>query len=311
MTNIFKSVVKLLVIRPYYALRGTLPLWYLINLRRWLLFLIAPSSLSLLEERIVRELKEDGISLTSLEELFSSHNPLAELQAAARNLLPHARVSEKKAFFVDLWDTKRIPFDLEDPFMKLALNRSVTSIAHAYFGMYGRFYGTRAMKTQVMPAGDAATQSQLWHRDPDDRMICKMFVYLNDVDEGTGPFSYLMGSHRRGHHWKDFPQLLPGEGGSGRISDEELRKKISHSHEKKCLGSAGTVIFADTAGLHKGGYSTQRARVMFLATFMSGVPFTRPSRRRKVVYPKNFHALVEKFPFSVREALRRPLIEIP
>ena len=66
MTTLLKNIVKAVLVRPYYALRGALPVWYLVNLRRWLLFLAAPPSLSLLEARIVRELKENGISLSSL-----------------------------------------------------------------------------------------------------------------------------------------------------------------------------------------------------------------------------------------------------
>ena len=60
-----------------------------------------------------------------------------------------------------------------------------------------------------MPEGSEAVSSQRWHRDPEDRKLCKVFIYLNDVDENAGHFTYVKGSHYLGKWGKLFPQKPP------------------------------------------------------------------------------------------------------
>ena len=43
-------------------------------------------------------------------------------------------------------------------------------------------------------ADEARVASQRWHRDFNDKHLLKAFLYLVDVDEGTGPFQYVPGS---------------------------------------------------------------------------------------------------------------------
>ena len=46
-------------------------------------------------------------------------------------------------------------------------------------------------------AGERAAGVQRFHRDPDDWRFLKLFVYLTDVDAGSGPHEFVAGSHRR------------------------------------------------------------------------------------------------------------------
>src|SRR5690606_34863119 len=67
-----------------------------------------------------------------------------------------------------------------------------------YMNLVPRFVGASIWHNRVVPAENARLYSQQWHRDYNDQLIMKMFIYLNDVDEGTGPFEYLKGSHKMG-----------------------------------------------------------------------------------------------------------------
>jgi len=112
------------------------------------------------------------------------------------------------------------------------------------------------------PSEGEPVRSQLWHRDPTDPKMCKVFIYLTDVGKDNGPFTYMKGSNRVGRFRNLHPQEPPMgfypeklEGGRARITE--------------CLGKAGTVIFCDTSGLHCGGYAQKGERLMFTAEFSS------------------------------------------
>jgi ectoine hydroxylase-related dioxygenase (phytanoyl-CoA dioxygenase family) len=131
------------------------------------------------------------------------------------------------------------------------------------------------MSTIVVPIDSEAYLSQRWHRDPEDKKLVKVFMYINDVDEGTGPFTYVVGSQYGGKWRYLFPQRPPA--GSYPIQGG-VEKIVKQSDIKVCVAPAGTIIFCDTSGLHKGGFSTEKSRLMSMSCFVSSA-----SR-----YPKNY-----------------------
>jgi hypothetical protein len=100
--------------------------------------------------------------------------------------------------------------------------------------------------------------------------MCKMFVYLSDVTEGAGPFVYVRGSQRGGKWRSLFPQR-PGKGYYP--PDGTVDALIPRGEREACLGRAGTVIFADTSGLHKGGFARDTERLMFTAGYCSSAAY--------------------------------------
>lgn len=110
--------------------------------------------------------------------------------------------------------------------------------------------------------------------------MLKFFVYLNDVNEAGGPFTYIPYS-RYGLRWGNtFPggvtsDFYPPEGGVENIIPRDVARV--------CTGRAGTVIFCDTSGLHKGGYALKKERTMFTAGFRSQASPWRSFFR----YPEN------------------------
>lgn len=118
-------------------------------------------------------------------------------------------------------------------------------------------------------AGSAAKAAQLFHFDLDRPRFVKLFVYLTDVGQETGPHAFVRGTHR----------FLPSEfRGDRRYSDEEVERRF-RSQVLRLAGPRGTVFLADTRGLHKGEPVVRGHRLVFqleLASSLFGQTYTRP-----------------------------------
>ena len=117
-----------------------------------------------------------------------------------------------------------VPYDQEhtadSPLLRLALNRKLLEIVSLYLGMWPRLNLISAWLNY--PTKDAPKELQLWHRDPEDLKIIKVFIYLNDVDEKGGPFCYIPTTHPFGSGAARVPtQIDPN-----RVSDDEMRATI-------------------------------------------------------------------------------------
>jgi Phytanoyl-CoA dioxygenase (PhyH) len=78
----------------------------------------------------------------------------------------------------------------------------------------------------------------------------KSFLYLDDVDEGNGPFTYIPGTHRS-HVRRLRKQLVGnGEGSPTSFHVDEIERALDR--EVQITGPAGTMILADVRGLHRG-----------------------------------------------------------
>ncbi len=227
--------------------------------------------------RILRDLNRDGIATTTAAALFGADPGYAELEAAvhaiereqageleARRKAANQTGSEHKSFIYELLGPRPM-LDTNTPYARFALNDRILQIANAYFGMYTRLREYNVWHTFVSSAG--ARQSQLWHRDREDLLILKVFVYLNDVDEGAGPFTYAPGTHEKGTI-RTTPESF-NEGGVRRSTDEQMAAVVPKARWVKALGPRGTIIFADTHGYHKGGQCTERDRIMYNCMFTS------------------------------------------
>jgi hypothetical protein len=50
---------------------------------------------------------------------------------------------------------------------------------------------------------------------------------------------------------------------------EAVEAQFTPAQRKVCTGAAGTLILADTSGLHRGGHAAQRPRLLFHAIYAS------------------------------------------
>jgi hypothetical protein len=270
-------------LRPYYSIRTAYPVWHgLLNRDAVARFAANPPVLNTVQQRISADLRAHGIAHATLEELVPENpNLLTHLQDRVRTLRTQAVQNRKKNYLLNLFET--IPeLDPADPFFQFMLSTNVVDSVNAYLSMWSKFYSTVLNIAKPIPPGETARQSQRWHRDPEDRRMCKVFLYLSDVDETSGPFMYVPGSQDGGPYRSIFPQrpphgFYPPEGA--------VEARIPQDDIMTCTGSAGSIIFADTSGLHKGGYATEKERIMLTAGFLTsassrGVFFRHPTDPR-------------------------------
>lgn len=278
--NIAMKIIGNFILKPYFKLRTKKPVWLFLNRKARKLYKENPLALNETQKNIVSILLKNGIAETHFDELFPNENKLSELQKYTSHLREKKTGTQTSKTFLTYLLDPRPTLDFENIIVKLALNEKVLGIVNSYFRMFGKFYYFTLNITHPVAEGAQAEQSQRWHRDPEDIKMLKMFVYLNDVDKEAGPFIYVPKSNS-GNKWSEvFPQRPP----IGYYPpDEELEKIIPQSEIKKCLGGAGSIIFGDTAGLHKGGFATKNERIMLTIGY---APSSSPLAKQ-YIYPEN------------------------
>lgn len=270
------------------AARRTRAKWALYdNAAPFLAYHLSPkATLSQEQSRVLADLDRDGVATTTVQALFGSDRLLNELQvdvgrqltekaeviAAAR--VEYARPGRDKAYRVHVLGDK-VSLDPASIYARIALHASVRDVVNAYMGLFARL---RYYNIWLDMKGDApARESQLWHRDPDDRFIPKMFVLLSHVDAGAGPFSYVRGSHGKGRFAKTVaPFFREQADGALRSTDEQMESVVPREHWFVASGPPGTVVLADTRGYHKGGLARTQDRLVYNAMFTSpgvGIPY--------------------------------------
>lgn len=229
--------------------------------------------------RVLADLDTNGVALTTADRLFGREDAFADLRRTFDALMnEHAAElesvrtaalsndrSEQKPYLLSLLG-EHPRLDAASPYGRFALSPEVAGIAQAYFGMRVALRHYNIWCNFV--TGRPASQSQLWHRDPEDRYILKVFVCLGDVDENTGPFTYAPGTHPKGSVTSE-PEFLFKDGKTPRSNDEQVGKLVPAGKWVRGIGPAGTMIFADTRGLHKGGQAKTRERYLYTAEFTS------------------------------------------
>ncbi len=278
--------------RLAYAGRHFTPTWrYGFNFKSTLAYKFNQPRLSGEAARILVELNRNGVALSSIAKLLGDDSCFDELSqavdqlekewadqiAAERAKADEHDLTRKTFIFQLLGDQPRL--DPESVYARFALQRPILEIANAYFGMYTRLRFYNVWHTLTTDTG--ARESQLWHRDREDHFILKLFVYFSDIDEGAGPLTYAPGTHRKGAAPRD-PEFFI-ENGVRRTTDEQMAEIVPQDEWIKAIGSKGTILFADTAGFHKGGLARTSDRVMYTCMF------TSPTSQAKELFDRPAH----------------------
>lgn len=261
-----------------YAGRHFTPTWrYGFNLKSTLSYMFDRPLLTGEAERVLDELNRNGIAMTSIDKLLPDNSSFCELdQEIARleselgNSIELARAAANndteslKTFLFKLLGEKPV-LDPQSIYARFALQENVLQIANSYFGMYTqlRYYNV----WHTLASNSPARESQLWHRDREDHLILKLFVYFSDVDDGAGPFTYAPGTHRKGTIRRE-PETFV-EKGVHRWDDEQMNAIVPREKWLKAIGQRGSIIFADTRGCHKGGLARVKDRILYTCLFTS------------------------------------------
>lgn len=228
------------------------------------------------QQRIVDEVDDRGYSLVTFGELFPDpahwqaleemrDRFVAETEAGLATGGESVRVRAGKEFVARL-HSYGVDLGLDDPWFSACASRRMLDVANAYLRMWSKLEYVDVWYSVPQPDGAERISSQLWHRDYNDKHLLKAFLHLVDVEEEMGPFQYVPGSQPGGQYadawpWSPLGQNYP--------SEEELEQRIPASEVRTFTGPAASLLFCNTAGFHRGGFSTGKPRVLATVTYSS------------------------------------------
>jgi hypothetical protein len=284
--------------------------------------------LTLATRRVAEKLKASGIALVSFGELvgdpklyerlvevadgfrrsgdairaslgnpesLSSACPSALKHNLPRVLRYHTDQARGDDYLLKLYPETPL-LSLDNPLLQLALKTPVLSVVNSYLDLWGKLRYADYWYT-LPPTAKARVGSQYWHRDRDDRQTVKVYLYFTDVGPGEGAMEYIPES-RPGGTYQDLwpwrasdPFPYPKEG--------EVELRVPDKDWVNASGPAGTLVFCDTSGLHRGGPSTTGPRRVATWTFVtpSSLFARRFDLREKV---KTYESLPEDARFAIQ-----------
>lgn len=236
------------------------------------------SSLSAEARRVLRDMNASGIAVTTVDALLGDapcfselSRAVSELQASRADEISDARGNAsddsaigKKTFMLEYLG-RNPSLDPASVYARFSLQPTLLGIANAYLGMFSRLRYYNVWHTFATQS--KARESQLWHRDREDLYIVKVFLYLNDVDLGAGPFTYAKGTHRKGPIQSEPQYFL--EGRVKRTEDDQMAAVVPREQWLTATGTRGTIVFADTNGYHRGGLARDSDRLMYTCMYTS------------------------------------------
>ncbi|WP_445635014.1 Phytanoyl-CoA dioxygenase [Nostoc sp. DSM 114161] len=210
------------------------------------------------DRQILNTLKKDGVYVTTLADLgLDSSSELLKAAYEQLSQMEDPNNSHLDEKLPQIYTVTGVP-----EISNWGKEKRLLDIIENYIGLPVAFHGVHLRK-------DFPSKHQfgtlLWHSDAEDRRIIKIFIYLNDVEQKTGPFEYIPRSLAPVFSWK-YIQLyykLFKSNYMG-IDDKDVKPIIPKSAWKSCPGPAGTVIIVDTKNaLHHGTVRTEERSTLF------------------------------------------------
>jgi ectoine hydroxylase-related dioxygenase (phytanoyl-CoA dioxygenase family) len=249
------------------------------------LFADHPPELNAAQQEILASIKTDGLAVVPFTMLFDEgfwselesyssdfeqrvedelENPINKAKAKLKKAKPGKPAKKKFVLKRDIAKGGEVTF--ASPWVKLAASPEIVDVVNSYLGMWSKL--SYVDQWYTAPGGTDAERlgSQRWHRDYNDQYLIKVFLYMSDVDKGSGPFEYVPGSARGGPYANEWPWQPLGD----TYPDQaEFTNRIPESAAKTLTAPAGTLIFCDTSGFHRGGFATERRRVLGVLNYVS------------------------------------------
>ncbi len=267
-----------IIARLFYRLRWCAPWYQVLNRRSRRAFQSIRQELDPLGVEAVRGLRTDGIFRSSVEALAQDPGLFRDLSRDAQMLLARQDVQRKIRQRYNPHDAKwyvvraighrakRPP--IPSSFVRFFLHPQILSIASTYLGLQVRLNYTDVWHNIPVREGEPPISAELWHRDHEDKRVIKVFVLLTDVDETMGPFNYVKRSQVGGDFGGIFPAIPP----IGRYPNQDVLAQLINDTplpSVSCVGPAGSIILCDTSGLHRGGRSLTRPRIVLVGVYTS------------------------------------------
>ena len=219
-----------------------------------------PIMLSDEQQRVLADMRRDGYAV--VENYWQREDALALRDRLEAYLADGEDRDFEEGAWLRFWDDRahdqgvRRIYHVEKLVPELAALRFdpfILEIASAYYGVPFRS-GVLVFQHNTQ----TNENTRFYHVDAFIREF-KSFIYLDDVDEGNGPFAYLRGTQR--NHLMRLRKQIVGNGtGDSPTSFHEDDVRSLMDREDHICGSAGTLILADVRGLHRGTPQADRSR---------------------------------------------------
>ena len=290
--------------RETYARAMNNPRAFWLTNRRYIraLATIPAPDLSVVGRRVVSDLVTNGIAIATFDEFFPGRffqdiNDRFYQYLDKFHRIPSPGAGGGKDVFLETIH-KGHTLRADEVVTNYLVDAGISAVAAHYFGMVPRYVGSSFWRNRPATGADRL-YSQLWHRDYNDRMLMKTFLYITDVGRSEGYFEYLTGSHESGPLGTRFDRI--GTDGFRAYPDSgeveallaplpvyELDTVSADRHSGaaapwhgqpavvRCIGPKGSLIFADTYGLHRGGFVEQGHRDMIMNTWSTNANVHKP-----------------------------------
>lgn len=154
---------------------------------------------------------------------------------------------------------------------EVAFSDCIIDLAGSYLGVFPALGSLNLRKS--FANGLPEFDTQFFHVDPNSLRFLKFFMYLNDVDENGGPFTYVQGSHKK--RFKGWQRKY-------RWTFEEMANIYGQGSIKKLTANLGDLIIADTNGFHRGEPLVSNDRTMLTLDYVIHEEFDGNSSRFKL-----------------------------
>ena len=242
------------------------------------------------DSAIVQTLERDGVYVTSLDALKLSGTSEMFAQAIALSGILGGRTADVRSTRTATADDQ-----LSHPeIFAWGLSDRLLNLVEAYLGLPVAYDALCYFHS--LPDG-SETGARVWHLDREDRRMIKMAVYVTDVGEADGPLQFISRSATR--------RLQPVRYRYRPLAQAELEEHLGQDAINTILGSAGTVIFIDTARhLHRGSPPTASPRSAIYYSYFSRRPRHPFFCERSPLSRSQLNALIEGAPDYQRAAVQ-------
>jgi hypothetical protein len=178
-------------------------------------------------------------------------------------------LNNDKLLYFDPWDEEGSLFTLEnlpknthtaylskenstplfDMISKIGEDPRILEIVESYIGVKPSIDNIDLWYS--FPTSEKPKEAENFHRDTDSPKFLKLFIYLTDVDQYSGPHSYIKATHKSN-------KFIANK----RFIEEEIYETFGHESDIKFTGKAGSNFIVDTYGIHRGLQPKTKKRIL-------------------------------------------------
>ena len=228
------------------------------------------------QTRIVNEVKENGIAFSSVQDLlnedqkglfnkgveyFNGFLKAPHIQERCQRIAALNPIQDKNKWYeITQYEYLKSGIGLDNPIVQMYMQDVFIDMATEFHGVSPK---VRNILTWVHPQNPLQQEinSQVWHRDQEDWEVFKVFVLFSNVGPTNGPTQYV----KKTQHGGKYDKITNNMNGQ---STSVFTFPIPEEEIVSSEGPAGTIVFMNTNGLHKGGLVKEGVRVMTQANFL-------------------------------------------